>query len=260
MSSVNILNVIILSIVEGVTEFLPISSTGHLELASKILNIPQTGFVKTFEIVIQLGAILAVLILYFVRILKSVNLWKRVIVAFIPTSIIGLIFYKIIKNILLGNLLIDVISLFIGGILIIILEKYFAKKPPTIEKVENLSLTKTSLIGVAQSVSVIPGVSRAAATIFGGMGLGLTRVEATEFSFILAIPTMVAASGLDLYKTRFSFTSQEYLLIAIGFIGAFISAAITVKWLINFVSKHSFIGFGIYRIILALIFLAIFIL
>lgn len=259
ISFVNIFDAIILSIVEGVTEFLPISSTGHMELAGKLLGLAQTDFVKTFEIVIQLGAILAVLLLYFSKIIKNFEIWKRTIAAFIPTAIVGLVFYKVIKNLLLGNLMIDVASLFIGGVLIILLEKYFSKNPPKIEKVESLSVAKTGLIGVAQSISVIPGVSRAAATIFGGMGLGLTREAATEFSFILAIPTMVAATGLDLYKTRFTFNSQEYFLIIIGFIGAFISAALTVKWLIKFVSKHSFVGFGIYRIILAVIFFFVFV-
>lgn len=243
-----------LSVVEGVTEFLPISSTGHLMLASWLLNIPQTEFVKTFEIVIQLGAILAVLVLYFSRLIKNIKLWPKIIAAFIPTAIIGLFLYKFIKTFLLGNLMINVLSLFIGGILIIVLEKFFAKKPGKIKTVEDLGLVKNGAIGLFQSISVIPGVSRAAATIFGGMSLGLTRKAATEFSFLLAIPTMAAATGLDLFKTRMAFSSQEYLLILIGFVGAFISALFTVKWLINFVSKHSFIGFGIYRIILALVF------
>ncbi len=255
----NIFSALILSIVEGITEFLPISSTGHLELAAKLLNIPQTEFVKSFEIVIQLGAILAVLVLYFSRVSKNFEVWKRTLAAFIPTAIVGLIFYKFIKGFLLGNLMVNVASLFFGGILIIILERIFAKNSRKINKVEEISVAKSGLVGVAQSISVIPGISRAAATIFGGMGLGLTRVAATEFSFILAIPTMFAATGLDLYKTRFAFSSSEYFLILVGFIGAFISALLTVKWLIKFVSKHSFVGFGIYRIILALIFFLIFI-
>ena len=252
-----ILAVIILSLVEGVTEFLPISSTGHLILATKLLQVPQTEFVKTFEIVIQLGAILAVLLLYFSRLIKNIKLWPKIIAAFLPTAVIGLVLYKFIKSFLLGNLLIDVLSLFLGGILIIILEKYFAKKPRQINNTNQLSLIKSGQIGLVQSLSVIPGVSRAAATIFGGMSLGLTREAATEFSFLLAIPTMAAAAGLDLLKTRLAFSSHEYLLILIGFVGAFISALFTVKWLINFVSKHSFVGFGLYRIILALAFLII---
>lgn len=256
---VNIFSALILSVLEGITEFLPISSTGHLELASKLLGIPQTEFVKSFEIAIQLGAILAVLILYFSRIIKNFEIWKRIIAAFIPTAIVGLIFYKFIKGVLLGNLMVDVASLFIGGILIIVLEWIFSKHPRKLNSVEKLSVSKSGFVGVAQSVSVIPGVSRAAATIFGGMGLGLTRVAATEFSFILAIPTMIAATGLDLYKTGFAFSSQEYLIILVGFIGAFISALLTVRWLIKFISKHSFVGFGIYRIILALVFFLLFV-
>ncbi|MCX6816886.1 MAG: undecaprenyl-diphosphate phosphatase [Candidatus Beckwithbacteria bacterium] len=249
-----ILAVIILSLVEGTSEFLPISSTGHLILASRLLQIPPTEFVKTFTIVIQLGAILAVLVLYFPRLIRNFKLWSKIIAAFIPTALIGLVLYKFIKSFLLGNLLIDILSLFIGGVLIIVLEKIFAAKPRQLKTMDQLSLVKSGTIGLVQSISVIPGVSRAAATIFGGMGLGLTRQAATEFSFLLAIPTMAAAAGLDLIKTRLAFTSHEYLLILIGFIGAFISALFTVKWLINFVSRHSFIGFGIYRILLALVF------
>lgn len=247
-----ILAAIILSLVEGITEFLPISSTGHLMLASWLLNIPQTEFVKTFEIVIQLGAILAVLVLYFPRLIKNIQLWPKIIAAFIPTAIIGLFLYKFIKTFLLGNLMVDVISLFVGGILIIILEKIFSHRS---RQLRELNISQSAAVGFFQSISIIPGVSRAAATIFGGMGMGLTRQAATEFSFLLAIPTMAAATGLDLYKTRLIFTPDQYGLILIGFLGAFISALFTVKWLIKFVSQHSFIGFGIYRIILALVFL-----
>jgi undecaprenyl-diphosphatase len=254
----NLLQVLILSVVEGITEFLPISSTGHLILVSRLLAIPQTEFVKSFEIIIQLGAISAVVVLYFSTFIQNVLIWKRLISAFIPTAVVGLILYKLIKGYLIGNLWVDVIALFVGGLVIIGLEKYFTAHPRTIKSVENLSVGQSSLIGVAQSVAVIPGVSRSTMTIFGGMGLGLNRVAATEFSFLLAVPTIAAAAGLDLYQTRFTFSPEQYLLLFLGIMGAFVSALLTIRWLLGFVAKHSLVVFGVYRIILALVFTIIF--
>lgn len=254
----NIWQVLVMSVVEGVSEFLPISSTGHLILASKLLGVSQTEFVKSFEIVIQLGAILAIVVLYFARVIVNFAIWKRIILAFMPTAVVGLLLYKVIKNVLLGNLMVDVWALLIGGILIIVLEMLLKKRGPEGEKMEKLSSVKAVLIGLIQSISIIPGVSRAGATIFGGMGVGLSRREATEFSFLLAVPTMFAATSLDLVKTRFEFTSSEYFLMLVGFLGAFVTAILTVRWLLGYVSKHSFIPFGIYRILVALLFLFIF--
>jgi undecaprenyl-diphosphatase len=233
---------IILSIVEGITEFLPISSTGHMILASTLLKIQETDFVKSFEIIIQLGAILAVVILYWKK------LWvnnMRVFIAFIPTAIIGVVFYKYIKDVLLGNPWIVVWSLGVGGLLLILLEKFHT------EKQKNMSLLDAFIIGCTQSLSIIPGVSRAAAAIAGALMLGVKRETAVEFSFLLAIPTMAAATGLDLLKSGRNFTGSQYELLAIGFIGAFITALIIVKWFIGFVKTHTFIPFGIYRILAA---------
>ncbi len=272
------IQILILSIVEGVTEFLPVSSTGHLVLTSHLLSIPQTEFVKSFEIIIQLGAILAVVVLYWKKFFDlrkglAINrkVWLNVTAAFIPTAVIGLILYKLIKSVLLGNEMITVLALLIGGVLLIILEKIHSVKqsphPYPLPKerelndinyeIENLSLKQCLGIGLAQSVSIIPGVSRSAASILGGMFLGLRRQTAVEFSFLLAIPTMMAASGLDLIKSDFAFSSNEWMTLAVGFIGAFIVALISVKWFIKFIQKNTFVPFGIYRIIAAILYFII---
>ena len=248
---------IVLSLIEGATEFLPISSTGHLILASKLLGVSQTEFVKSFEIVIQLGAILAVVFLYFRTLTKRFDYWKKILIAFLPTGALGLVFYKIVKIYLLGNLNVVICSLFLGGVAMLILENLFAKKKLT-KTTNKLSSNSYLLIGLWQSLAMIPGVSRALATIYAGLGEGLTREAATEFSFLLAIPTMAAATGLDLLKSSFQFTPGEFWLLLAGFFGAFISALLTVKALINFVKKHDFRSFAWYRIILAVVFRYIF--
>jgi undecaprenyl-diphosphatase len=254
----NFLQAIVLAIVEGVTEFLPISSTGHLILTAKLMAITQTDFVKSFEIVIQLGAIAAVLIMYAGKVLAKLSLVKPILIAFVPTGVLGLVFYKLVKTYLLGNSGVVVWALLLGGIGMIIFEflisngKFLNKSELTIDK---LTTKQSLLIGVIQSLSMIPGVSRAMATIFGGMGAGLSRAEATQFSFLLAIPTMAAATGLDLFKSGWSFSADEWGLLLTGFIGAFISAFVVVRWLVGYVQKNNFIAFGIYRIILALLFL-----
>ena len=249
--NMNSIQVIILSIVEGITEFLPISSTGHLILVSNLLKITQTEFVKSFEIIIQLGAILAVLVIYFRKLITDLNfdLWKKILVAFLPSAVFGLMFYKLVKTYLIGNSFVVVISLLVGGIIMILFEKYYKKK--------NVKLTLKSyfIIGMFQIFSMIPGISRAFATIFGGMVMGLDRKKATEFSFFLAIPTMFAATLLDLIKTDLSiWTNSNYLLLSMGFVGSFITAYLTIKLLIQFVNNHNFKIFGIYRIIISIIF------
>lgn len=245
----NLVQVIILSVIEGITEFLPISSTGHLILTSRLLGVGTGDFVKTFEIAIQLGAIMSVVVLYFKRFITSFEIYKRLFVAFIPTAVIGFILYPLVKGFLLGSSLVTLLSLFLGGIFIILFEKYFKEK-----KVKKLSLSKYFLIGVFQSMSIIPGVSRALATIFGGMYVGMKRSEATEFSFLLAVPTMFAATLYDLYKSRDILTSQNLSTLVVGFVLAFIFAMGAVKFLINYVKKNNFKAFGIYRIILSLLY------
>lgn len=248
----NLLQTIILSIVEGITEFLPISSTGHLILASNLLKIEQTEFVKSFEIIIQLGAILAVVAIYFKKLVVNLNLdlYFKLFVAFLPSAIFGLFFYKYIKMYLIGNSAVVIWSLLIGGIVMLLFERLHKKSSPY-SLVPNAYL----IIGLFQVLSMIPGVSRAFATIFGGMVVGMSRKEATEFSFLLAIPTMLGASVLDLYKTGFVYHSTDYMLLTTGFLGSFITAYIVIKWLIKFVQNHNFNIFGWYRIALALTFI-----
>ncbi|MBL7036572.1 undecaprenyl-diphosphatase UppP [Candidatus Microgenomates bacterium] len=243
----NILQSIILSIVEGFSEFLPISSTGHLILTGELLRIPGSEFLKSFEIIIQLGAILAVVVLYWKKLWGNFPLWKNIAIAFAPSIVIGLVFYDYIKASLLGNSLVVVWSLLLGGIVMIFFEKYFNGK-----KIAKFEAKHYLLIGIFQSFAMVPGVSRAMATIFGGMFVGMDRKRATEFSFLLAIPTMFGATTLDLMKTSFSFTQTEVCLLLVGLVGAFVTALFTIKFLIKFVASHDFTGFGVYRIFLAI--------
>jgi len=248
------LDVITLSIVEGVTEFLPISSTGHLILASHLLKLPQTEFLKSFEIIVQLGAIVAVAVVSLRTLAPSYSDWKNVGLAFIPTSIVGLILYEFIKTYLLGNDLVVVWSLLVGGILLILLELLFQRRKQTIDSIHKIAGRKAVLIGVFQSLSVIPGVSRSGATILGAMVLGVRRDTAVAFSFLLAIPTMAAATGLDIIKTQLAYTNQELLYLAAGFVISFFVAYLTVLYFLRFIKTHSFIPFGIYRIIVAILY------
>lgn len=251
----DLVQALILSVIEGITEFLPISSTGHLLLVSNFLGIEQTEFVKSFEVIIQLGAILSVVVLYWRQLLNNFKLWKNIIAAFIPTAIVGLVFYDLIKEVFFENILITVVALLTGGVLLILIEKFNKPQQSNNETIEQLSLKQSFLIGLAQSISVVPGTSRAASTIIGGLLVGLKRKAAVEFSFILAIPTMMAATGLDLIKSEFNFSSKELMILAVGFIGSFITALLVIRWFIKFVQTNNFFWFGVYRIILALLFL-----
>lgn len=260
----NILQTLILSVVEGITEFLPISSTGHLILVSNLLKIPQTEFVKSFEIIIQFGAILAIVVIYFKKLILNFDfkLWKNILIAFLPSTIFGLLFYKLIKTYFIGSSIVVIWSLLIGGIVMLIFEKLFKKKNKQslpLSGKEEFRNKDYLLIGLFQVFSMIPGVSRAFATIFGGMVVGMKREKATEFSFFLAIPTMFAASALDLVKTDLSiWTGSDFKILILGFIGSFVTAYITVKWLIKFVQNNNFNIFGWYRIILALLFFVLY--
>jgi len=247
----DVLVAILFSIVEGLTEFLPISSTGHLVLLSHLLSLEQTEFMKSFEIIIQLGAILSVVNIYWKTLIKNTSLWLKIIIAFIPTGIVGFFVYDYVKDIFLATPLITLAALFIGGIVLILVEYFYKEKKHHADSVGKLTLPSALLIGVFQSISVIPGVSRAAATILGGMFMGASRKTAVEFSFLLAIPTMAAASGYDLLKTNFSFSLYEWNILIVGFTGSFLVAHFAVKFLLKYVQHHSFTVFGIYRIILA---------
>lgn len=253
----NFIQVVTFSLVEGITEFLPVSSTGHLILTARILNIIQTDFVKTFEIFIQLGAILAVTGLYFKTFIRDKFVFLKTAFAFFPTGLVGLALYPFIKRYLLGNVPVTVFSLFTGGVILIIAESRLLSKIRQVEQIENISFRQAFYIGLIQSISIVPGVSRSAASIVGGMFLGLSRKPATEFSFLLAIPTIFAATMLDLYKSNFSFSRPEWIILLTGAVIAFISSYATVKLLLKYIAHHSFVIFGVYRIILALAFLTI---
>ena len=248
------LHTLILGIIEGVSEFLPISSTGHLILASYLLHLKQTDFQKSFEIAIQLGAILSVVVLYWRALLVNFEILKRVITAFIPTAILGFIFYKIIKKVLLGSNTVVLYSLLIGGIFLVLFELWHREKESATEELSAISYSRSFMIGLCQAVAMIPGVSRSAATIIGGLILGIKRKTIVEFSFLLSVPTMAAATGLDLMKSGGHFSLEEFHLLLMGFISSFIVALLSIKWLIHFIKNHTFISFGIYRILISLLF------
>jgi undecaprenyl-diphosphatase len=248
------LHAIIFGLVEGITEFLPISSTGHLMLTAQVMGLGQTEFLKTFEIAIQLGAILSVVLLYWRSLLVDMEIAKRVIAAFLPTAVLGLLFYKIVKRYLLASTHVVLWSLFLGGILLIIFEIVHRPRDERIDDLASIPYPTALLIGLFQSVAMIPGVSRSAATIVGGLILGLKRKTIVEFSFLLAVPTMLAATCLDLYKNATSFSMEQLGFLLVGFIVSFIAALAAVKFLLNFIKHHTFISFGIYRVGLAVIF------
>jgi len=268
---------IVLGVVEGITEFLPISSTGHLILVGHVLDLSQTEFVKSFEIVIQLGAILAVVALYWRKLFLSRRVFLLVSAAFIPTAIIGFGLYSLIKGVLLGSSMIVLWSLAIGGLALIGFEGWQKRRDNNlklalgsslgtripkfdfpgglkIERIEDMGYWRAVMVGLFQALAVVPGVSRSAATIIGGMLFRVSRVVIVEFSFLLAVPTMVAATSYDLLKSGASFSSDQFGLLLVGFLVAFFVAIIAVKWLVKFIQNHTFIGFGVYRIVLAILF------
>lgn len=255
---INHIQAIILGIIEGITEFLPISSTAHLVLAGNLMKIPATDFYKSFEIFIQLGAILSVVVLYWKK-FWNWEIFKRLVVAFIPTAIIGLVAYKFFKEYLLSNTSVILWSLVIGGLLLIILEQlHFKKRENFIDTDESniteISYGQSAALGIFQAIAIIPGVSRSGATIIGGLLMGIKRKTIVEFSFMLAVPTMLAATGLDLLKSAHDFTAHEFSLLGVGFVVTFFTALLAIKFLLAYIKKHSFTTFGVYRIVIAIIF------
>lgn len=259
----NLLHSIILGIVEGITEFLPVSSTAHLIIASHVLHLADSEFLKSFEIVIQFGAILAVAFLYIRKIFSSRTLWLRVAAGFIPTAIIGYVLYHFIKNVLIGNLLVVGLSLIVGGISLIAFERFYDKKtranlaPENVGKIlAEITYRDAFWVGVIQSLAVIPGVSRSAATIVGGRLIGISRAAIVEFSFLLAVPVIAGAAVLDIFKTPLVFSGHEWIMLAVGTLVSFIVAILAIRTFLKFIKSHSFEWFGWYRIgagILALV-------
>lgn len=248
----DIFNSVILGIVEGITEFLPISSTAHLILVAEFLKLPQTEYIKSFEIAIQLGAILSVVVLYW-KSLLDIEVLKRLVVAFVPTAIIGLLMYPVIKQYLF-SINIVLWTLLIGGIVMILFERYYSKREEIEQDISQISFKQCLAIGLFQSVAIVPGVSRAAATIIGGRSLGLSKKTIVEFSFLLAIPTMAGATGLDLLKNYDQFSQNQFTTLAIGFVTSFVIAMISIKLLLKYIKNHDFKAFGVYRIALVILF------
>lgn len=246
----NTLQAIILAIIEGLTEFLPVSSTGHMIIASSFFGIAQDDFTKLFTIVIQLGTILSVVVLYFKRFFQSVDFYFKLFVAFIPAVILGLLLSDFIDS-LLENPITVAISLVLGGILLLKVDDWFGN-PPSDEIPQEISYPTAFKIGLFQCLAMIPGVSRSGASIVGGMTQKLSRTTAAEFSFFLAIPTMLGATvkkSYDFYKAGFVLTQDQINLLIIGNVVGFIVAMVAIKSFIGYLSKHGFKMFGYYRII-----------
>lgn len=246
---------LLLGVVEGVTEFIPVSSTGHLVLASRLLSLPNTEFLKLFEVVIQFGAIFAVLIVYGKKVSLDLEIWKRVVLAFLPTAVFGLLFYKLVKM-LLGSPLVVAGSLFLGGVALVLFERFYdVREELPRQDVSTISLKNAFFVGVFQSIAIIPGVSRSAATILGGLWLGIPRKTIVEFSFLLAVPTIAAAAGLDLLQNISLLTIENLPLLVFGSFVSFAVALLSIRFFLRYISNHSFVPFGVYRILAAVAFL-----
>lgn len=283
---IDLIKVLILSIVEGVTEFLPVSSTGHLILVNQFVKLEPEGFSNAFNVIIQLGAILSVVVLYFERLnpwtkskirlpknydelngqskayfilshpdKKTINLWFKVIVGVLPAMVLGLLFDDLIDQYLFNPMTVAAMLL-VWGLIIIFVEK--RNKNIKYETLADVPYTTILMIGFFQCLAMVPGTSRSAATIIGAMVLGLSRPAAAEFSFFLAIPTMLGATLLKLVKNLGGFSGNQWFLILIGMVLSFIVAFVVIKKFLAYVKKHDFIPFGIYRIILAVVVFAYF--
>ena len=253
----DIVQTVVVGVVEGLTEFLPISSTGHMVITEKIMNITENDFSKAFTVAIQLGAILAVVVLYWKKFFNF-SRWQfyiKLVVAVIPALVLGFLLSKKIDTLLESSTTIA-ISMLAGGIILLFVDNLF--KRPSIDSEEKVSYPKAFLIGIWQCLALVPGVSRSAASIIGGMQQKLTRSAAAEFSFFLAVPTMLAATGYKLYKyykENGGFTSNEIKQLAIGNIVAFVVAMLAIRFFIGFLKKHGFKIWGWYRIIVGIVLL-----
>jgi len=251
---VDIFQSIILGIIEGFTEFLPISSTGHMIVASKFLGLPQSENIKAFEVIIQLAAILAVVVIYKDKFSpKKIELWKRLIVAYLPLAIVGFIFRHQIKE--LFSVQIVAVMFIVGGVVFLIVEKFYKAKEHLITSVESVTIKQSFWIGIAQVFALIPGTSRAGSTIIGGLLVGLDRKTSAEFSFLLAFPVMLTVSGYDLLKHYHEFSAQNIDTLIVGFIVSFIVAFITIKLFLSFLDRFTFVSFGVYRILFGVVLL-----
>lgn len=249
---------VILGIIEGFTEFLPISSTGHLIVASEFLGIDQNSVTSAYQVIIQFAAILAVVFIYKDKFtIKKIDLWTKVFFAFLPIGTIGYIFSDQIKE--LFSIEIVAIMFIIGGVIFLIVEKFFIKDElHTTHCVEDVTLKQSMIIGFAQVFALIPGTSRAGSTIIGALLVGLNRKTSAEFSFLLAMPVMSAVTAYDLLKHYHEFSDANLINLAVGFVVSFIVAYLTIKLFLVFLEKFTFVAFGIYRIIFGVVLLLIF--
>ena len=241
------LQAIIIAIVEGITEFLPISSTGHMIITEAILGMKIDEFTKAFTISIQFGAILSVIVLYWKRFFQSLDFYYKLFVAFLPAAILGVLLDKYIDK-MLGNVVVVATTMLLGGVVLLFVDKWFNKTTRN----QEMTYMKAIKIGLCQCISMIPGVSRSAATIVGGMSQKLTRTTAAEFSFFLAVPTMFGATVFKLYKSYQIITPDKIQVLVIGNVIAFVVAMLAIKFFISYLTEHGFKVFGYYRIIVGL--------
>ncbi|EAL5963084.1 undecaprenyl-diphosphate phosphatase [Campylobacter jejuni] len=248
---------LILGIIEGLTEFLPVSSTGHMILGATILGININEFWKSFLIIIQLGSILAVIFVFWRKLFQELDIWLKLAVGFFPTGIIGLFVAKYL-NALFNSWMVAFMLIF-GGVVFILIELTHKNKQYRINSLEEISFKQAFYIGLFQSLAMIPGTSRSGASIIGGLLLRFNRKVAAEFSFLLAIPTMIIATAYSIYKEPKLLSNINSLIpLGIGFITAFVIAVLVIKFFLKFISKFNFIPFGVYRIILGIVYLFIF--
>ncbi len=243
---------IILAIIEGITEFLPVSSTGHMIIASSFMGISHDEFVKMFTVNIQFGAILSVIVLYTRRFLQTADFYYKLFVAFLPAAFFGLLLNDYIDA-LLENVVVVAIMLLVGGIVLVFIDKIAQDHP----KDREITYFEALKIGLFQCIAMVPGVSRSAATIIGGMLQGLTRKQSAEFSFFLAVPTMAAAAGYKFLKTYDTIQVEDIKILLLGNAVAFVVAMLAIKFFINFLTKYGFKLFGYYRIVLGIILLVL---
>lgn len=264
LNIIEILKVIFLGIVEGITEWLPISSTGHMLLVDEFITLNMTEeFKEMFFVVIQLGAIIAVVVMFWKKMwpfqlkdksqprvnMNIINMWLKVVVACIPSAVLGLLFDDILEK-YFGHAISIAVMLIVYGVAFILVENWNKKRTPKIQALDDITYKTAFIIGLFQVLSMIPGTSRSGATIIGALLIGVSRTAAAEFTFFLAVPTMVGASALKLVKFGFNFTGEELITLAIGMVVAFAVSLLCIKFLMSFIKKHDFKPFGWYRIIL----------
>lgn len=272
MNIIEILKIIFLGIVEGITEWLPISSTGHMLLVDEFVSLNfSESFKEMFFVVIQLGAIIAVVVMFWNKMwpfqfkdstkpkvkIDTINMWLKVVVACIPSAVLGLLFDDLLEK-YFGNAVTIAIMLILYGVAFILIENWNKKRTPKVATLNDISYKTAFIIGLFQVLSMIPGTSRSGATIVGALLIGVSRTAAAEFTFFLAVPTMVGASALKLFKFGLDFTGEEIIALVLGMVVAFVVSLICIKWLMSFIKKHDFKVFGWYRIVLGIIVLIYF--